>query len=115
MVNKIYVWKCLKENQEKREQETDNENSVSVRAHINQISLTHSDTQCSADTITEHCFAMVLDIYSLPEPRLQAFLNLVRNRRLREQPWVIVGGKIFCIGNEADVTLTLVWEPQSKK
>lgn len=100
MLNKIYVWKCLKENQEKGEQETDNENSVLVPAHINQISLTHSDTQCSTDTITEQCFAMVLDIYSLPEPRLQAFLNLVRNRRLREQPWGIVREKIFCIGNE---------------
>lgn len=66
------------------------------------------------DTITEQCFAMVLDIYRLTKPptRLQTFLILVQNRRLSEQPRGVVE-KVFCIGNEA-VTLTAVWKPQHK-
>jgi len=98
MLNKIYVWKYLKENQEKGEQETDNENSMSVPAHINQISLTHRDTQCSTDTITEQCFGIRHLQASRTPTRLQTFLNLVQNRSLREeQPRGIVGEKSFVL------------------
>lgn len=95
MLNKIYVWKCLKENQEKGEQETDNENSVSVPAHINQISLTHRDTQCSTwyHHWTVFCYGIRHLQTSRTPTRLQTFLILVQNRSLNEQPWGVMKKK----------------------
>lgn len=68
------------------------------------------------DTITEQCFAMVLDIYRPPEP-LQDFkhsLSWCKTAAWENSPGAL-WKKIYWIGNEAAVTLTLEWKPHSKK